>query len=87
MKKDNIKKIIVVMLSVLLIFFPKIDSKINFNLYLFLSENLFSQLLSINLILFFLLEDYLIGLLLLILFVTIQTTDREKLKEGFISYY
>ena len=87
MKKDNIKKIIEVMLSVLLIFFPKIDSKINFNLYLFLSENLFSQLLSINLILFFLLEDYLIGLLLLILFVTIQTTDREKLKEGFISYY
>lgn len=87
MNKDNIKKIIIIILSVLLIYFPKIDSKINFNLYLFLSENLFSQLLSINLILFFLLEDYLIGLLLLILFVMIQTTDREKLKEGFISYY
>jgi hypothetical protein len=87
MKVKTLEKFIIILLSVLIIIYPKIDPKVSFNLYLFLSENLFSQLLSINLILFFLLEDYLIGLLLLILFLIIQTTDKEKLKEGFISFY
>jgi len=78
---------IVIILSVLLIFLPYINNKQKFNLYILTSDNIFSQLLSINLILFSLLENTVIGLLLMLIFIQLQITNRKNLKEGFVSYY
>ena len=78
---------IVIILSVLLIFLPYINNKKKFNLYILTSDNMFSQLLSINLILFSLLENNVVGLLLMLIFIQLQITNKKNLKEGFISYY
>jgi hypothetical protein len=81
------KNSIVIILSLLLLFLPYINNKKKFNLYILTSDNIFSQLLSINLILFSLLENTVIGLLLMLIFIQLQITNKKNLKEGFVSYY
>lgn len=81
------KNSIIIILSMILLFLPYINNKKKFSIYILTSDNIFSQLLSINLILFSLLENTVIGLLLMLIFIQLQITNRKNLKEGFVSYY
>jgi|TARA_B110001469_G_C9407515_1_gene208879 hypothetical protein len=82
-----IKKITIIILSILIIILPTITNKLKFSFYLLGSNNIISQLLISNLILFTLLENLTIGILLLLLFITILTFKKNNVIEGFNTYY
>lgn len=85
--KMNPNIIFICILSVLIIILPYIDNKKKFNFYLIGTNNMMTQLLVSNLILFTLLEDIRIGILLLLLFITILTLSKKHITEGFETYY
>ena len=79
--------LILLLLSLLIIYLPNLNKETKFNLYIFSTNNIITQLLFINLIFFTLLENNIIGTLLLIIFYLILTEKNTTIKEGFISYY
>jgi hypothetical protein len=79
--------IIIIILSLLIIILPYLNNKIKFNVHLIGSNNMATQVLVSNLILFTLLEDITVGLLLLVLFITILTLKKKNITEGFETYY
>ena len=81
----NIIFIIIISLSIIIL--PYIDNKKKFYFHLIGTNNMISQLLVSNLILFTLLEDIRVGILLLLLFITILTLSKKHINEGFETYY
>jgi len=86
-KKITLNYIFIIILSIIIIILPYLDTNMKFNFHLMGTNNMISQLLFSNLILFVLLEDIRIGLLLLLLFITILTLSKKNINEGFETYY
>ena len=78
-----IHKILVYLLSIIIILLPKFNK---FNVAL-LFENMFLKILFITLILFSILENYLVGILMIIIFFYINLINNEQINEGFLNYY
>ena len=85
--KIKLNTIFIVILSIIIITLPYINNKMKYNVHLIGSDNMITQLLVSNLILFTLLEDIQVGVLLLLLFITILTFKKKHINEGFESYY
>jgi len=82
--------LLILLLSLLIIYYPNLHKETKFNLHIFSTNGqggIITQLLFINLIFFTLLENNIIGTLLLIIFFLILTEKDTTIKEGFISYY
>ena len=83
MMHKMIHKILVYLLSIIIILLPKFNK---FNVAL-LFENMFLKILFITLILFSILENYLVGILMIIIFFYINLINNEQINEGFLNYY
>lgn len=78
-----IHKIIVYLLSIIIIILPKFNK---FNVAL-LFDNMFLKILFITLVLFSILENYLVGILMTIIFFYINLINNNQINEGFLNYY
>ena len=75
--------LLTIVLSLLIIFYPNIN-KFQLNI---INSNIYLKLISILVILLVTIENYLLGILLMIFYVLILNTDSKEINEGFISYY
>jgi hypothetical protein len=81
------KNIIILILGIILAILPKLKDSIKFNIYMFANSKIISQILFNNLIFLVLFDNNMAAILLIAIFITIYTTDKDKINEGFISYY
>lgn len=75
--------LLTIVLSLLIIFYPNIN-KFQLNI---INSNIYLKLISIFVILLVTIENYLLGILLMVFYVLILNTDSKDINEGFISYY
>lgn len=75
--------LLTIVLSLLIIFYPNIN-KFQLNI---INSNIYLKLISIFVILLVTIENYLLGILLIVFYVLILNTDSKDINEGFISYY
>ena len=81
--KLDIYKILCIVVAIFIVFYPYINEKNKFRLSLVTNGNL-NKFIIFLLLLFIILENYLLGILLMILYFIIET---EKTFEGFIDYF
>lgn len=77
---------IIVFLSICIVYLNSIDNSIKLKLFL-LSSNIISKIICLNIIFFSLLEDKIIGMLLMILYFMILSIDKKDIKEEFVSSF
>lgn len=75
--------LLTIVLSLLIIFYPNIN-KFQLNI---INSNIYLKLISIFVILLVTIENYLLGILLMVFYVLILNSDSKDINEGFISYY
>lgn len=75
--------LLTIVLSLLIIFYPNIN-KFQLNI---INSNIYLKLISILVILLVTIENYLLGILLMMFYVLILNSDSKEINEGFISYY
>lgn len=78
-----IHHLITIVISLLIIYAPKIN-KFSFNI---LNSNIYLKLLVLLLLIFTILENYLIGILLILLYISLSDVNSKEINEGFINYY
>ena len=83
---QKIQHLFIGLLSILIIIINNLDNNIKLKLFL-LSSNLISKIIFLNIIFFSLLENKIIGMLLIILFFMILSIDKKEIKEEFISTF
>tara|TARA_B110001450_G_C17182904_1_gene304133 strand:+ start:229 stop:495 length:267 start_codon:yes stop_codon:yes gene_type:complete len=83
---QKIQNLFIGVLSILIIIINNLDNNIKLKLFL-LSSNLISKIIFLNIIFFSLLENKIIGMLLIILFFMILSIDKKEIKEEFISTF
>ena len=85
--KDAKLLLLYIILCIILLIIPDINKKQKYKLTLITSGNIISQLVFINLICFSILENNMIGLILLLIFCSIVSLKKNIVKEGFFDYY
>lgn len=85
-QKIHLQNLFIGVLSILIIIVNNLDNNIKLKLFL-LSSNLISKIIFLNIIFFSLLENKIIGMLLIILFFMILSIDKKEIKEEFISTF
>jgi hypothetical protein len=75
--------LLTIILSLLIVFYPNIN-KFQINI---INSNIYLKLLSILVILLVTLENYLLGILLVIFYTLTLNSNSNEINEGFISYY
>ena len=83
MTKNNIHKLLVLILSVLFIALPHLN---NFNLSL-LIDNIYLKVICVVLVVFAIMENYLVGIITMMIFFHILLLNNNEIKEGFFNYY
>ena len=81
------KNIIILILGIILTILPNLKNSIKFNIYMFANSKVITQILFNNLIFFVLFDNNIAAILLIAIFITIYTTDKENINEGFLSNY
>jgi hypothetical protein len=87
MEDINITNSLLLILGILLVVMPDFNNESKFNIYVFANSKVLTQVLFINLILFSLFENNMIAILLIAIFFTIFTFDKDNINEGFLNYY
>ena len=83
MTKNNIHKLLVLILSTLFIGLPYLN---NFNLSL-LIDNIYLKIICVVLVVFAIMENYLVGIITMMIFFHILLLNNKQIKEGFFNYY
>jgi hypothetical protein len=83
MTKNNIHKLLVLILSILFIALPRLN---NFNLSL-LIDNIYLKIICVVLVVFSIMENYLVGIITMMIFFHILLLNNKQIKEGFFNYY
>ena len=78
-----IHHLLTIVLSLLIIYSPKIN-KFSFNI---LNSNIYLKLLVLLLLIFTILENYLVGILLILLYISLSDVNSKEINEGFINHY
>lgn len=81
--KLDIYRLLSIIVVILIVLYPYINDKNKFRMTLITNGNL-NKFIIFLLLLFIILENYLLGILLMILYFIIET---EKTFEGFIDYF
>ena len=81
------KNIIILILGIILTILPNLKNIIKFNIYMFANSKVITQILFNNLIFFVLFDFNIAAILLIAIFITIYTTDKTNINEGFLSNY
>ena len=81
------KNIIILILGIILTIIPNLEDSIKFNIYMFANSKVITQILFNNLIFFVLFDNNMAAILLIAIFITIYTTGKKNINEGFLSYY
>ena len=81
-----IHKFIILFLSFSIVILNNLNNRIKLKLFLMLS-NIISKIICLNIIFFSLLENKLIGILLMILYFMILSIDRTEIREEFVSNF
>jgi len=75
--------LLTIILSLLIVFYPNIN-KFQINI---INSNIYLKLLSMLVILLVTIENYLLGILLMVFYVLTLDSNSKEINEGFISYY
>jgi hypothetical protein len=75
--------LLTVIVSICIIFFPYMN-KFRLNI---INSNIYLRVLSIIIIFILTLENYLLGILVMIMYFLITGTNSKEINEGFLDYY
>lgn len=78
-----IHHLLTIVLSIFIIYFPQMN-KFNMNI---INSNIYLKILVILFLIFTILENYLVGILLLIIYFSILDVNSKEINEGFLNYY
>jgi hypothetical protein len=74
---------LIVVLSLAIIFYPNMN-KFQLNI---INSNIYLEIVAALVIFFLTLENYLLGILLVIFYILIRNSSSKEINEGFTSYY
>ena len=78
------KNIIILILGIILTIIPNLEDSIKFNIYMFATSKVITQILFNNLIFFVLFDNNMAAILLIAIFITIYTTDKKNMMINYI---